>query len=181
MIAAIVLAAGASRRLGQSKQLVELDGEPLVRRAARLALEAGLKPVVVVVNDRATRAALGELDVLSVDNPNAATMGASIAKGIPEVRSARGVVITTVDQPFVTSTHLKALCADPEHPAATAYAGTFGVPAYFPSAFFERLGCLEDGAKRLLADARKIPLEEAAIDLDTPADLEQLRASTVRK
>lgn len=181
MIAAVILAAGASTRLGHAKQLVELDGERLVHRAARIALEAGLSPVVVVVNDRDTRAALGELDVIAVDHPNSATLGSSIAKGLTHVRDARGVVITTVDQPFVTSAHLEALCADTHRAAATAYAGTFGVPAYLPSAFFARLATLDSGAKHLLADALKIPLAEAAIDVDTPADLEQLRGTSSRK
>src|SRR5918994_3357614 len=48
-VAALVLAAGASTRLGTNKLLIELAGEPLVRRAARHALDAGLGPVIVVL------------------------------------------------------------------------------------------------------------------------------------
>ena len=55
-VAGVVLAAGASRRMGRNKMLLELEGEPLVRRAARRALEAGLTPVVVVLGHEADRA-----------------------------------------------------------------------------------------------------------------------------
>src|SRR5512138_244962 len=62
---AAVLAAGGSARLGRPKQLLVLDGEPLVRRAARAALEAGFAPVVVVVgaHEAEVRAALSGLAV----------------------------------------------------------------------------------------------------------------------
>src|SRR5437868_15543302 len=72
LAAGIVLAAGASRRMGSNKMLLELEGEPLVRRAARRALEAGLSPVVVVLGreaDRA-RAALAGLRVEIALNPD---------------------------------------------------------------------------------------------------------------
>lgn len=182
MIACVILAAGASRRLGQPKQLVVLDGETLVHRAARTALEAGLEPVVVVVRDRATREALGSLNVIPVDNPDADRgMGSSIARGIAAVRDARGAIVMTVDQPFVTSAHLEALCAETRVTTATAYADTIGVPAYFPAERFDALSRLTDGAKPLLADARTVPLEAAAFDLDTPNNLEQLRAFRTRQ
>jgi len=69
-----VLAAGASRRMGpgRNKMLLELEGEPLVRRAARRALTAGLSPVVVVLGHEAdrARAVLGDLPVDLALNPN---------------------------------------------------------------------------------------------------------------
>src|SRR3989442_11008609 len=54
-VAGVVLAAGASRRMGRNKMLLELEGESLVRRAARRALEAGLSPVVMVLGHEAER------------------------------------------------------------------------------------------------------------------------------
>ena len=54
-VAGIVLAAGTSTRMGQNKLLLELDGEPIVRRAVRRAVEAGLDPVFVVVGHQADR------------------------------------------------------------------------------------------------------------------------------
>ena len=73
-VAGVVLAAGASRRMGpgRNKMLLELEGEPLVRRAARRALTAGLSPVVVVLGHEAdrARAVLGDLPVDLALNPN---------------------------------------------------------------------------------------------------------------
>src|SRR5216110_2988256 len=71
-VGGVVLAAGASRRMGRNKMLLELEGEPLVRRAARRALEAGLTPVVVVLGHEAdrARAALAGLRVEIALNPD---------------------------------------------------------------------------------------------------------------
>src|SRR5437660_11882897 len=71
-VAGVVLAAGASRRMGRNKMLLELEGEPLVRRAVRRALTAGLSPVVVVLGHEAdrARAVLADLPVEIALNPN---------------------------------------------------------------------------------------------------------------
>src|SRR5881409_50259 len=71
-VAGVILAAGASRRMGRNKMLLELEGESLVRRAARRALAAGLAPVVVVLGHEAdrARAALAELPVKIARNPD---------------------------------------------------------------------------------------------------------------
>ncbi len=70
-IAGILLAAGSATRMGQNKLLLELGGEPLVRRAARTALEAGLAPLLVVVGHEAERVreALAGLPCRFVENP----------------------------------------------------------------------------------------------------------------
>ena len=54
-IAGVILAAGASRRMGKNKMLLELEGESLIRRATKRALGAGLSPVVVVIGHEAER------------------------------------------------------------------------------------------------------------------------------
>src|SRR5437899_11756784 len=53
--AGVILAAGASRRMGKNKMLLELEGESLIRRAAQRALGAGLSPLVVVIGHEADR------------------------------------------------------------------------------------------------------------------------------
>src|SRR6266516_284852 len=70
-IAGVILAAGASRRMGKNKMLLVLEGESLIRRAAKRALGAGLSPVVVVIGHEADRlrAELKDLPVEFAVNP----------------------------------------------------------------------------------------------------------------
>ncbi|MDH4003964.1 MAG: NTP transferase domain-containing protein, partial [Gammaproteobacteria bacterium] len=88
------------------------------------------------------------------------------------------------DQPLITAHHLQALIdtwsgADDEI-MATAFAGTTGPPVLFPRGAFEALGELsgDEGAKSVLRDprfdVRTVPFEDAAVDIDTPTDLEKL-------
>src|SRR2546428_13489842 len=71
-VAGVILAAGASRRMGKNKMLLELDGESLLRRAAKRALGAGLSPVVVVIGHEAARlrAELEDLPLVFTINPD---------------------------------------------------------------------------------------------------------------
>lgn len=182
--AAIVLAAGRSARLGTPKQLVELDGEPLVRRSARLALEAGCSPVVLVEGATSLETALAGLDVERVPCPEwAAGPGASLARGASAVGArASRVVVLLVDQYRVDREDLAALLAAPGEVAAASYGDSLGVPARFGADFLEVLtGLAKDrGAKPwLLANRPRVtavPMPHAAIDLDTPADLAQAGA-----
>jgi CTP:molybdopterin cytidylyltransferase MocA len=110
-VAAMVLAAGASTRLGagRSKQLLRYQGQTLLRRAVEQALASSCRPVIVVLGAEAERC-LRELDGLEVRvalNPSwAEGMGASIRAGMTALASAapdaRAVVITLCDQPLVT-------------------------------------------------------------------------------
>jgi molybdenum cofactor cytidylyltransferase len=187
----IVLAAGSSRRMGLAKQLLELDGETLVRRAARAAVDAGLWPVVVVVGaaQDAVRAALAGLPVATVQNPDyEAGMAHSLARGLSRLSEcapeASGVVVLACDQPAVTAVHLSALveAAGRERKAiaASAYGGTAGVPAFFGRAVFAELRALEGdaGARGVVArdPARvvAVPLAGGDVDVDTLEDWERV-------
>src|SRR5213083_1003780 len=84
-IAGVILAAGASRRMGKNKMLLQLEGESLVRRAARRALGAGLSPVVVVLGHEAdrVRAELQGLKVEFAVNPDfPGPMSGSLHQGL---------------------------------------------------------------------------------------------------
>jgi molybdenum cofactor cytidylyltransferase len=112
-IAGVVLAAGSSSRLGANKLLLRLDSEPLVRRAARQAAEAGLAPVIVVLGYEAERvaAALGGLPVETIVNPAyRAGMHGSLQTGIGRVPGdCPAAVVLLGDMPLVTAAMIEAL------------------------------------------------------------------------
>lgn len=185
---AVVLAAGRSRRFGRSKLLEVLDGEPLVRRAAELARTVcGDRTVLVTGYDgEAVRTAAGDAPQFVIVNDRYDHgIGLSVALATNAVlHAADALLLLFADQPLVTADHLEALIdewsgADDEI-VATAYAGTQGPPVLFPRGAFGALGALtgDEGAKRVLLDPafdlRTVPFEDAAIDIDTPADLENL-------
>lgn len=177
--AAVILAAGASTRLGRPKQLIEIGGETLLDRAARVADEAGCWPVVVVLGAEA-RTVLSRCSLRSVAvlvNPWwQEGMASSLRLGVAAIASWDGVVLMTCDQPAVTAEHLQALTASCEI-TSSAYGGRRGVPAYLPKSSFPALMKLkaDAGARELLKDAPAIDLPGGEIDIDTAADVARAR------
>ncbi|HEY4229980.1 MAG TPA: nucleotidyltransferase family protein, partial [Thermoanaerobaculia bacterium] len=106
-VAGIVLAAGASKRFGRNKLLLPWEGESLARRAARVALEAGLDPVVVVLGHEAERVAreLEGVAVRTVVNPaHAKGINTSLAAGAAALPAeAAAAVVLLADMPRVTA------------------------------------------------------------------------------
>jgi molybdenum cofactor cytidylyltransferase len=189
--AAIILAAGASTRLGQPKQLVAVDGETLLHRTTRLALQAGCLPVVVVLGrDAATLA--GEVEGLGasivINDEWQTGMGSSLRHGLKAVLAAKPhqprAMILVCDQPKLDASVLRDLLtthtAKAALIAASRYQGTNGVPAIFSRELFAELLELtgDQGARRIM----QLHLEEVAsvdfpggeFDLDTPQDLARL-------
>jgi molybdenum cofactor cytidylyltransferase len=177
----VVLAAGASRRLGRPKQTVILAGETLVERTVRIALEARLQPVIAVVRPEGDFGhSLQTMGAVVVLNDKAAEgIAASIRYGVNVARllKASGVVLLTCDQVAVTAEHLQALCAKPAEATGSGYAGKVGIPAYFPAANFDSLMQLtgDTGARDLLRHARSVSTEALAFDIDTEADVARAR------
>ena len=179
MTAALLLGAGSGRRMGGPKALLILDGEPLLHRAARLALAAGCTPVVAVVGE--WEPGLEDLQVQTVVNRSAAEgMASSIRLGIAALPAeVQAVLLLTVDQAEVTSSLLTSLlelaATAPDRPVACAYGGTLGIPAVLPRPFFPELLALQGdrGAKGILLKAATatLPFPGGARDLDTPQDL----------
>lgn len=175
-IGAVILAAGASRRLGRPKQQIVLGSETLLERAVRTAGEAGLSPVIAVVAQAALIEPLQRLGALVLLNRHADEgMAASIRVGVRGADSlkASGIVVMTCDQVAVTPKHLIALCAEPLRVTASEYAGRKGVPAYFPAAAFAELMKLtgDAGARELLRVAATVVDESLALDVDTEEDV----------
>jgi CTP:molybdopterin cytidylyltransferase MocA len=180
-----VLAAGLSTRLGRPKQLEVLEGETLVERTVRIAGEAGLTPLVAVLLDASLIAPVQAMGAIPMLNPRAwQGMASSIHVGVKAAAAAEldGLVLMTCDQIALTAKHLHALCGVPGEIIASRYAGRAGVPAYFPRASFEALLSLEGdkGARGLLREARAIPCEELALDVDTEEDLARAREYLAR-
>ena len=181
--AAVILAAGAGRRMGGPKALLVVEGETLLRRAARTALAVGCAPVVVVVGPWDSE--LEDLGVLVVPNPEADEgMASSIRAGVAALpERIEAVLILAVDQPAVDAGLLSNLLEASRHaggrPAACAYADTLGIPAVFPASLLPELLELrgDRGAKAILLreGAIALPFPEGAQDLDRPEDLTRLR------
>lgn len=182
---ALVLAAGSSSRLGRAKQLVRVDGEPLLRRTVGAALAtAPVRTVVVLGADAAAAAAtVADLPVECVACPGwTEGMGASLRCGLAQLEaSPHAVLVCVCDQPALDAAHLQALVAAwraaPACAIASAYAGVNGVPALFPSGWFDALAALrgDTGARALLRarteDVIAIRNESLARDIDVPEDL----------
>ena len=186
-VAAIVLAAGGSSRMGRPKQLLPFRGRTLLRHAVEVALEAGCDPVVVVLGAAADRVTLelAGLPVTAVVNPDWATgPGTSVRTGVAALPDAvDATLFLLADQPLVDAEHLRSLgdahAATGLPMAASGYAGSAGVPALFARECFPDLFALDPaaGAKQLLArDPERVAVVSfpaGAIDLDTPADYER--------
>lgn len=173
-VAAVVLAAGSSRRLGRPKQTVEIGGETLLARAVRVAREAGFAPVIVVVADRSLLASV-QPAVGCLNEEASEGMASSIRCGVRAVEAvhAAGVVVMACDQVGLTAEHLRLLVVEPERVTASGYAGRLGVPAYFPAGFFGELMLLtgDVGARELLRGAASVCDERLAVDVDTEDDV----------
>jgi len=182
-VAAIVLAAGASRRLGHPKQDIVIAGETLLERTVRLARDSSLSPVVVVTRPGVKYATALESDGLVIVATNHEAdegMASSIRCGIALASRLKpaGAVILACDQPGLRVDHLRALVEDTSRIAGSAYAGSIGVPAYFPAASFPLLLQLhgDAGARKLLHEAHAISAEDLRLDIDTEQDVAIARA-----
>jgi molybdenum cofactor cytidylyltransferase len=189
--AGIVLAAGGANRYGDLKQLLPWHGEPLVRRAARVALEAGLSPVVVVTGCRSSdvSSALEDLSLKIVHNPSwedgqSASLHAGI-KALPDETGA--AVFILADQPRMTVQLISALVdlhARTSAPiTAPRVGGQRANPVLFDRALFPELLKLEGDVGGRVFFSEGSPFQPAwldwddpglLVDIDTPEDYQRL-------
>jgi molybdenum cofactor cytidylyltransferase len=185
-VGAIVLAAGASRRMGQPKQLLTVDGQAMVRRVAEAVCAAGLRQVIVVLGAQA-QAVAGVLQGLPVDlvvnHAWQEGMSTSIRAGLdalrPEIDAA---LLVLADQPDLGPELLRILI---DHYRATDalivapyYEGQRGNPVLFDRALFVELGGVEGdrGGRAIIthheADLARVDVDDPAVvsDIDTLED-----------
>jgi len=186
----ILLAAGSSSRMGRSKQLLEVDGEQLLQRTSRVALDCDATKVIVVLgaNEEAHRKSIQQLPVEICVNSNWQTgMGSSLKLGLKSllerIPKLEAVVVMVCDQPGLTTDHVNKLIQtfkESNSPViASFYANSTGVPALFDKSLFEKLLIIENesGAKKIIQQRKElvkiVDFPQGAIDLDTPDDYQK--------
>ncbi len=191
-VAAIILAAGRSTRMGANKLLEPLRGKPLVRHVANAALASKAHPVIVVTGHQHERveAALDGLDLAFVPNPDFADgLSTSLKAGIVALPAeVEAVVVLLGDMPLVTSEAMNnviaAFEASPGNIAAIpVYQGEWGNPVLLSRSLFGAVAALQGdaGARKLLngraGEVLEVPVTSDAIliDLDTPEALAKAR------
>ena len=187
-LAIAILAAGGSRRLGRPKQLVEIDGAPLVRGVAATCVTAEAGPVAVVLGAHApsVAAALGDLPITLITNDAwhdgiASSIRAAVRWA--ETTSAGALAIVLGDQPLLGVPHVTALrdaWLSGAPLVASRFSGVLGAPAVFDRSRWSELARLDgdQGAGRLLRAEDVVAVDWAggAVDVDTEADVVGLAA-----
>jgi molybdenum cofactor cytidylyltransferase len=189
-VAALVLAAGASTRMGgPNKLLCEVDGVPMIHRAVRAAVDSLCVQVVVVTGWQADRieAALASTAVSFVRNPDyAAGMSGSLRRGLASLPDGvDAALIQLADMPWIGAAHIDRLVEtfDPGDPAIVVpvRGDRRGHPVLWPRRFFAQISQLSGdvGARQLLdqhaSQVRAVVFDSEAIfrDIDTPGQLAQ--------
>jgi molybdenum cofactor cytidylyltransferase len=187
----IILAAGASTRMGQSKQLLLIDAQPLLVKTIKTALTSQTHCVVVLgANERIHRNAIAHIPIEIVFNEHWENgMGSSLKTGLnfllAKFPAMNGVVVLVCDQPFLAADHIQKLIETHRQTrkpiVASRYANTSGVPVFFSKEIFQQLLELTDdqGAKAILHKNEKyvhlIDFPLGSIDLDTPEEYDNFQ------
>jgi len=197
-VAAVVLAAGRSTRMGAVNKLIaEIGGKPLVRIVAEQALASHAAPVIVVTGHEREQveAALDGLPVRCVHNPDYAEgLGTSLKTGIAVVPAeADGAIVCLGDMPQVNAALIDQLIAafDPEKGALVvvpSIEGRRGNPVVWARRFFGDLMRIEGdiGARQLIGSYAEAVVEvpvagvAALTDVDTPESLNAVKAEIER-
>lgn len=193
----VLLAAGASTRMGRPKQLIKIDGVTLVRRAALAAVASPARPIVVVLGANAAeiRPQLTDLAVTVTENAEwSEGMGSSLRYGVQALTSlapdAEAVVVALVDQPHF-STEVVQRLLDRQRETGKSIIVTSAGEHHGPPALFLRQHFADLMAARGDTGARTLINKQAEIvaqieitdeaDLDTPADVERFRSQKSRE
>jgi molybdenum cofactor cytidylyltransferase len=188
-IAAVVLAAGASTRMGEPKQLLPWKSTTLLNHCLNEVVQAKVHQTFVVLGayHQKIQATINQTDIQCIVNKNWKTgMGSSIALAAQALKNKDidGLLIVLADQPFVKTNYLDILLKEfrPKNKQiiATDYTNTIGVPVIFDKHYFEELSLLKEkqGAKKLIhqytQNVIKIIPDFKHQDIDTPEVYRQL-------
>jgi len=190
-VAAILLAAGGSTRLGQPKQLLPYCDRSLLRYVAETAQASAVGEVFAVLGFEAERmnSELRGLNVRSIVNPQwEEGVGSSIHAGVSSLStSIDATLLLLCDQPLITTELLNTVISTHEMSGkaivACEYGGTIGVPALFARSFFSDLLRLQGdrGAKQLILqhadELATVPFPGGIVDIDTAADYDRFLSS----
>lgn len=187
MIAALILAAGASQRMGHAKALLHVGGASLLTRVVDTARAAGAEGIVAVIapphGDRIV-AQHAALPVIWAENPTPERgMLSSVQAGLPHLPAAAvGALVWPVDIPFVDVQTVRTLLGgDLTQPAVLTCDGRGGHPLWLPRRLFDAALALspEVGLRALRQEhpPLRIAVDDAEIlrDLDTAQDLAAAR------
>ncbi|PSO50184.1 MAG: 4-diphosphocytidyl-2C-methyl-D-erythritol synthase [Cyanobacteria bacterium SW_9_44_58] len=190
-IGIIILAAGASRRMGQPKQLLPYQGKSLIQHITAVAIDSASQPIVVVLGAYASLIApkISDLNIRIAYNEQWSTgMASSLKFGLSKIQAITShldaVIVMLGDQPFVSTALIQQLVSNYRSNnfliVASQYNNIVGVPALFHRALFPELGKIEGDAgakfiiRRYYSSVLSIPFAEGAIDIDTPQDWKRL-------
>ncbi|MFC3550596.1 NTP transferase domain-containing protein [Lysobacter cavernae] len=189
--AALVLAAGGSRRLGRAKQLLRRDGEALVHRAVRLAAQTRPQRLLVVTGayDTVVRAALAGFGIEPLFNPHwAQGLASSLQQAAAALHDFSGATLVVgCDQPALAAEHLQQLLDGASTAAsgcaATAHGSALGIPAVVSAALLREAAHLQ-GDRGLGAALTRLPSDsvwrleapELALDIDVETDVVKAQA-----
>jgi molybdenum cofactor cytidylyltransferase len=185
----IILAAGGSSRMGQPKQLLEIEGQSLIRKTVLTALATEGKPIVLVLGNafEEIRQEIADLDIRIVQNRDwEKGMAGSLRIGATEIMETaphlKAVLILLCDQPLLDAEYLQKLYQEFKRKGKQAIASKYGevkgVPAIFDFELLERFNndAGDFGARHLIQELAKkeelavLDFPGGAIDLDTPKD-----------
>jgi molybdenum cofactor cytidylyltransferase len=190
-VAAVVLAAGSSTRMGRNKMLLDLDGRTVVRRAVEAAIDAGVDRVLVVLGHEAERveAELHGLPFTRVLNTEYAQgVGTSLHRGIAHAaEDADAIVVILADMPFVSAAMIAAVIARYRESGAPLVVSRYGEvqapPTLYDRALFAELlavpdeKCGKQVVRRHASAAAEVAWPEGALrDIDVAEDYEAVRA-----
>jgi molybdenum cofactor cytidylyltransferase len=191
-IAALLLAAGKSSRMGLNKMLAEIEGRPMIARTAQRILSSRARPIVAVLGNQADEVdtALGRLPVDRVTNPDYADgLATSLVRGLTALPAdIDGVIVCLGDMPLIAGRDIDRLIAafNPLEGRAIIVPtrrGQRGNPVLWSRQFFAEMMALkgDTGARKLIEEHADLVAEvemdsdSVLIDIDTPQALAQLR------